>query len=43
MVLSGDVDESGAPVLVCVAFGRRHPLHPWQPSVYQIAHRRLNE
>jgi len=28
--------------LFCVAFGRRHPQHAWQPSVYQVAHRRLH-
>lgn len=25
MVFAGDVDDAGAPVLVCLAFGRRHP------------------
>jgi hypothetical protein len=30
------------PGLVCVAFGLRHPSAPWQPSVYQVAHRRLH-
>jgi hypothetical protein len=43
MVFTGDADDKGAPVLVCLAFGRRHPLRPWQPSVYEVAHRRLNQ
>ena len=42
MVFTGDLDESGAPVLVCVGFGRRHPDAPWRPSVYQVADRRLH-
>jgi hypothetical protein len=28
--------------LLCVAFGVRHPERAWQPSVYQVAHRRLH-
>jgi hypothetical protein len=28
-------------VLYHLAFGVRHPERPWQPSVYQVAHRRL--
>ncbi len=42
MVFTGDVDANGVPVLVCLAFGVRHPDRPWQPSVYQVAHRRLH-
>jgi hypothetical protein len=43
MVFAGDVDQvRGELVLVCLAFGRRHPTQPWRPSVYQVAHRRLN-
>jgi hypothetical protein len=42
MVFTGDVDATGAPVLVYVAFGSRHPTRPWQPSVYQVADRRLH-
>lgn len=34
--------RSGEPVLYHVAFGVRHPGRAWQPSVYQVAHRRLN-
>jgi len=42
MVFTGDTDHTGAPVLVYVAFGVRHPTRAWQPSVYQVAHRRLH-
>ena len=42
MVFTGDTDERGTPVLLYVAFGVRHPIHAWQPSVYQVAHRRLH-
>lgn len=31
-----------ASMLLCIAFGLRHPRAPWQPSVYQVAHRRLH-
>jgi len=37
--LGGSVDER--PVLFLLAVGERHPGAPWQPSVYEIAHRRL--
>jgi hypothetical protein len=40
-VLAGD-EEAAKPALVLVAVGERHPARPWQPSVYEIAHRRLN-
>lgn len=40
-VLAGD-EEAGKPALVLVAVGERHPARPWKPSVYEIAHRRLN-
>jgi hypothetical protein len=42
MVFSGERDDAGRPVLVCVAFGVRHPSRPWQPSVYEVADRRLH-
>jgi hypothetical protein len=42
IVFSGDRATGGRPVLVALAFGVRHPVHAWQPSVYQVAHRRLN-
>lgn len=42
MVFTGDMDAQGTPVLVCLAFGVRHPTRPWQPSVYQVADRRLH-
>lgn len=32
----------GAPTLVLLAVGLRHPTQPWTPSVYQVAHRRLH-
>ena len=33
---------TGELVLSFVAFGVAHPEHPWQPSVYQVAHQRLH-
>ena len=42
MVLGAGRDQRDPLLLVCVAFGRRHPAVPWQPSVYQVAHRRLH-
>jgi hypothetical protein len=33
---------SGALGLTYRAFGVGHPEHPWQPSAYQVAHRRLH-
>jgi hypothetical protein len=42
MVFTGDRQPDGTPVLVCLAFGVRHPTRAWQPSVYQVAHRRLS-
>jgi hypothetical protein len=42
MVFTGDREPDATPVLVCVAFGLRHPDQPWQPSVYQVAQRRLH-
>lgn len=41
MVFSYDF-EGRKPVLVYLAFGARHPTRPWQPSVYDVAHRRLH-
>lgn len=41
LVLSGD-EEATKPALVLVAVGERHPARPWKPSVYEIAHRRIN-
>ena len=40
-VLTGD-EESRTPVLALLAVGERHPAQRWKPSVYEIAHRRLN-
>lgn len=34
--------EADKPALVLLAVGERHPAQPWQPSVYEIAHRRLH-
>jgi hypothetical protein len=42
MVFRGERPPAGTPTLLCLAFGRRHPPAPWQPSVYQVAHRRLH-
>lgn len=33
---------TGELVLSYLAFGVAHPEHPWQPSVYQVAHQRLH-
>jgi biotin operon repressor len=38
--LGGSLD--GRPTLFLLAIGRRHPEASWKPSVYEIAHRRLN-
>lgn len=40
-VLSGD-EEAKKPALVLIAVGERHPVRPWKPSVYEIAHRRIS-
>lgn len=42
IAFTGDIDTRGRPALVCLAFGVRHPTRPWQPSVYQVADRRLH-
>jgi hypothetical protein len=39
-VLTGD-KLATIPTLVLLAAGRRHPVQPWTPSVYQVAHKRL--
>ena len=39
-VLAGD-KLATVPTLVLLAAGRRHPVQPWTPSVYQVAHKRL--
>jgi hypothetical protein len=40
-VLAGD-EEATKSTLVLVAVGERHPAQRWKPSVYEIAHRRIN-
>src|ERR1700751_993658 len=40
-VLTGD-KLATVPTLTLLATGRRHPAHPWTPSVYAVASRRLN-
>lgn len=40
-VLAGD-EEASKPALVLIAVAERHPARPWKPSVYEIAHRRIN-
>jgi hypothetical protein len=42
MVFRGERSPEGTPTLLCLAFGRRHPGAPWQPSVYEVAHRRMH-
>ena len=34
--------KNGRPTLFLLAVGDRHPVAPWKPSVYEIAHRRLH-
>jgi len=41
-VLTGD-KLATVPTLVLLAAGQRHPVQPWTPSVYQVAHKRLPE
>lgn len=41
MVFEGRINTDGQPFLHCLAFGRRHPARASQPSVYQLAHQRL--
>jgi hypothetical protein len=33
---------NGTLTLILLAVGERHPTVMWRPSVYQVAHRRLN-
>jgi hypothetical protein len=33
---------NGRHTLFLLAVGDRHPVSPWKPSVYEIAHRRLH-
>ena len=43
MVFALRGDEHGHPFMFCLAFGVRHPPRDSRrPSVYQVAHRRLN-
>jgi hypothetical protein len=41
MVFQGRVNDRGEPFMHCLAFGRRHPRRATQPSVYEVAARRL--
>lgn len=34
--------EDERRALLCLAFGQRHPRSAWQPSVYEVADRRLH-
>lgn len=36
-------DGIAGPGLVYLAFGLRHPTRAWQPSVYEVAYRRLHD
>jgi hypothetical protein len=42
MVFEVRADKDGRPFMHCLAFGRRHPLRVGQPSVYELAARRLD-
>jgi hypothetical protein len=42
MVFQLRLDDDQRPFLACLAFGIRHPSLSWQPSVYQVADRRLH-
>jgi biotin operon repressor len=39
--LGGLLDDR--PTLFLLAVGERHPGAPWRPSVYEVAHRRLQK
>jgi hypothetical protein len=39
-VLTADTINK-TPTLLLLAAGERHPSQPWRPSVYQVAHARL--
>lgn len=41
-VLTAD-KQGGTLTLLLLAAGERHPAQPWRPSVYQVAHTRLND
>jgi len=41
MVFQLRLDDKRRPFLACLAFGIRHPTRSWQPSVYEVADRRL--
>lgn len=43
MIFEADRDPGADKLrLAYLAFGVGHPEHPWQPSVYQVANRRLH-
>lgn len=41
-VLTADTRD-GTKTLLLLAVGERHPTQPWRPSVYQVAHARLEQ
>jgi hypothetical protein len=41
-VLTADTRD-GNKTLLLLAAGERHPTQPWRPSVYQVAHARLEQ
>jgi hypothetical protein len=41
MVFGGERSQDATATLLCLGFGPRPPGAPWQPSVYQVAYRRL--
>lgn len=43
-VLTSDLRKEDEKItLLLLAAGERHPAQPWRPSVYRVAHTRLNE
>ena len=42
VVFTGDLEPDGSPVLVALDSGSVTRSAPGQPSVYQVAHRRLH-
>lgn len=43
-VLTSDLRNDNEKItLLLLAAGERHPAQPWRPSVYRVAHARLNE
>lgn len=42
MVFTAAMSSEDELELICIAFGERHPIGAWRPSVYKVSHRRLD-